>query len=332
MNMSAFTLVIVTWNGDEVLKPCLDSLVRVYGQLPETVVVDNASLDSTREIVGKYENARYLALPENMGFAGGNNAALPFCNRKYIVFLNNDTEFKDDSISPLLSFLEAHPKCGAVQGTVVLARRPKILDGCGGFLSPIGTLAFRGAFVENDGTLDCPEHVFAIGGCFFAARRETIESCGGLFYDHFKSYYEEIDFCHRLNLAGYECWYVPTSIVLHKHSITANKLPRPEVLRQYYRNIWFSFRTCFGAFARIYFCSWLFLLCIGQSLAKMFTGNFSYVRIHCLVFTDYMRDIPLVMKTRRSVNKFRHVPDRKLLKFAVRSQPMSYYATLLGRS
>lgn len=331
MNLDRFSLVIVTWNGDEVLKPCLESLKGVFGRMPKTIVVDNAALDSTKELVSAFENVKYIPLPENRGFAGGNNAALPYCNEEYVVFLNNDTEFKSDSISPLIEFLDSHPRCGAVQGTVELANRPKILDGCGGFLSPVGTLAFRGAFVENDGSLDYPEHVFVVGGCFFAARRKAIDDCGGLFYDHFKSYYEEVDFCHRLNLAGYECWYCPTPVVLHHHSVTSNKFPRPEILRQYYRNIWFSFRTCFGFFARIRFCTCLFLLCAGQSLVNLVRLRPDFLLIHLRVFFACLKDTALVFRTRRKIGSVRQVSDREIIKLAVRSQPWSYYRSFIGR-
>lgn len=43
--LEMLSLVIVTWNGDEVLRKCLESVLRVYGSLPETVVVDNAGQD-----------------------------------------------------------------------------------------------------------------------------------------------------------------------------------------------------------------------------------------------------------------------------------------------
>lgn len=73
--LDRISIVIVTWNGDNLLKDCLDSLIKIYGTLPETIVVDNADLVSTAALVGSYVNAKYVPLPENLGFAGGNNAA-----------------------------------------------------------------------------------------------------------------------------------------------------------------------------------------------------------------------------------------------------------------
>ena len=245
--INRISLIIVTYLGDDVLTDCLDSLVKVYKELPETIVVDNANSKSTADLVRRYPNTRYLSLPENRGFAGGNNAALPYCTKEYLVLLNNDTELQGDSISPLIDFLDQHPQAAAVQGKVVLASNHR-LDGCGGFFSPLGILAFRGAFVPDGPEYDVPEKVLTIGGAFFATRRAALAECGGLFYDHFKSYYEEIDYCHRLTLSGHDCWYVPTIPVLHRHSVTSNKFKRVEILRRYYRNIWFSFLTCLEPF------------------------------------------------------------------------------------
>lgn len=329
--MKDVSLMIVTFRGDELLKACLDSLLRVYGSLPETVVVDNAALDSTRSLVGGYPGAKYVSAPENLGFAGGNNLGLPLCTKKYLVLLNNDTEFTADSISPLIGFMDAHPNCGAVQGKVHFAAEPGLLDGCGGFFSPVCTLAFRGGRERDAGQFDEPARVFCIGGCFFMTSRAAIDAAGGLFYDHFRSYYEEIDFCHRLNLAGLECWYLPTPPILHRHSVTMAKFNYDDILKQYYRNINFSFRTCFGFPARLRFCATLALLSLGQSVVALLRGRANAAKIHLSVIRALRADRALIRETRKRLAAVRRVSDRELLAFAVRGQPWSYYLSLIRR-
>lgn len=54
------SIVIVTWQGDDLLRTSLDSLARVYGTRPEIVVVDNADQASTRALVSAYAHARYV--------------------------------------------------------------------------------------------------------------------------------------------------------------------------------------------------------------------------------------------------------------------------------
>ena len=52
------SIIIVTWNGDDLLKNCLDSIRVVYGDVPEIVVVDNANAASTAALVAAYPNVR----------------------------------------------------------------------------------------------------------------------------------------------------------------------------------------------------------------------------------------------------------------------------------
>ena len=112
------SILIVTWKGDDLLRVCLSSLARVYGSRPEVVVVDNADQTSTRALVSAYAHARYVTTVRNLGFAGGNNVGLKACTRDFVLLLNNDTVVHEDSFSPLIDFLERHPKVGIVQGTM----------------------------------------------------------------------------------------------------------------------------------------------------------------------------------------------------------------------
>lgn len=324
------SLVIVTWNGDDLLRCCLDSLLKVYGQLPETVIADNANQPSTRQLVESYENTRYIPLPDNLGFAGGNNAALPFCSKDYIILLNNDTEFTADSISPLIAFLDEHPDCAAAQGKIILSANGK-LDGCGGFFSPIGILSFEGNGADDSTEFNTPKRVFTIGGAFFALRKSAIAACGGLFYDHFKSYYEEVNLCHRLTLAGFQCWYVPTPPVLHRHSVTMAKFKWFDIQRQYYRNIWFSTLTCFGLACRLRFGFCIAFLSFGQTLVSLLKGNAGYLKTHARVISRIFAERAEIRKERKRLKTFRKLSDRQVLSIAVKSQPWKYYINLIKR-
>jgi GT2 family glycosyltransferase len=85
------SIVIVTYKGDDLTQDCLESLSETCGTDPQIVVVDNSPSQSTRNIVAAHANAVYVASPGNPGFAGGNNRALQYCDRDYILLLNNDT-------------------------------------------------------------------------------------------------------------------------------------------------------------------------------------------------------------------------------------------------
>jgi len=85
------TVVVVNWNGGHLLPPCLDALARQDVEDFETVVVDNASADGSVEMLRRdYPWVRVVETGANLGFAGGNNAALRTFTTPYAVLLNND--------------------------------------------------------------------------------------------------------------------------------------------------------------------------------------------------------------------------------------------------
>ena len=145
MKLDQVSIVIVTYKGDEVLSNCLESLALTCGEEPQIVVVDNSPSKSTKGLVERYSNAIYVESPGNPGFAGGNNRAMPFCDRKYVLLLNNDTVVRSrSSIEILVDYIESHPECWVVQGSIILPNANGLAGGCGSFLTPFGFQYARG--------------------------------------------------------------------------------------------------------------------------------------------------------------------------------------------
>ena len=99
------TVVIVNWNGERLLRSCLDALARQQTSAPFlTWVVDNASSDSSVELLAReYPEVRVLRNADNLGFAGGNNTALRVVTTPYAVLLNNDATPEPDWLEQLLA-------------------------------------------------------------------------------------------------------------------------------------------------------------------------------------------------------------------------------------
>lgn len=248
--LDQLSVIIVTWKGDELLRNCLDSLRQSIGTRLEIVVVDNAAEDSTRTLVAGYPNVKYVATPENLGFAGGNNIGLRHATRDYILLLNNDTVVREDSFTPLLHFLKDHPKIGIVQGTMNI---PDFgLDDCGILMTPFGIQRHLQRGLPADSTPLVPRRVFAAKGAMLMFKRAVLADVGFLFYDHFKSYYEETDFCHRARLAGWETWFVPTPPIDHLCGRTSSRFSTEAIFAQYFRNILFSFHHNFGFWGHVF--------------------------------------------------------------------------------
>ena len=249
------SVIIVTYKGDGLLADCLESLFGVYGKDAagmEIIVVDNGNDGSTRKLCGKYGCVKYLAATENLGFAGGNNLGLAAATKDYILLLNNDTVIhKRESIERLVEFLAANPQVGIVQGTMNIPPN-NVLDDCGVEMTIFGIQRHLHRAKPTATTILKPRQVFAAKGAMMMFKRQVVDDLGFLFYDDFKSYYEETDFCHRARNRGWQTWFVPTLPIDHLCGATSGKFPRDEIWTQYFRNIMVSFWHNWGWFGRCF--------------------------------------------------------------------------------
>jgi N-acetylglucosaminyl-diphospho-decaprenol L-rhamnosyltransferase len=230
-------VVIVNYRTASLTLDCLASLQSEHqrGIQMRVVVVDNASGDDSLVVLhdglAKLQHPNWIevkAMPKNGGFAYGNNVVLQQALEAphppdYILLLNPDAALREGAIAPLIQFLDEHPKVGLV------GSRLEDPDG-----TP-QTSAFRFPSIWNEldrglrvgvisrlihhRALDLPivmEPCLSdwVAGASLMIRREVLTSAG-LFDEDYFLYFEEVDFCHRAQQAGWECWYVPESRVVH---------------------------------------------------------------------------------------------------------------------
>ena len=216
-------VVILNYNGRAWLERLLPSvLASTYPNL-RVIVADNASTDDSVAFLeatypGRVER---IVLAENFGFAEGYNQALKDVTADYLVLLNSDVEVTPGWIEPIVARLEARPRIGAVQPKVRSYHRRTHFEyagAAGGFLDRYGYPFCRGRVfdtVEADtGQYDTARRVFWATGAALFVRGPLFGRLGG-FDGRFFAHMEEIDFCWRLQRAGYEVWAEPRSVVYH---------------------------------------------------------------------------------------------------------------------
>src|SRR5262245_27206105 len=85
------SIIVVTWNGRQYLEACLSAVAAQEGVNAETILVDNASTDGSIALLrDRFPGVRVVALSENRGFAGGNNAGVREARGRLVALLNND--------------------------------------------------------------------------------------------------------------------------------------------------------------------------------------------------------------------------------------------------
>jgi GT2 family glycosyltransferase len=218
----AVTVVVVTWQGAHLLPACLDSLRR-QTMTHAVVVVDNASTDSTTELLAeRYPEVSVVQTGANLGFAGGAQSGLEAAGTPYVALLNNDAVAEPDWLAALVTHLEKHPEAAAVTSRMLLeGTAPPLLNNTGVVLLDDDYGADRDLRAAP-GTRPAPGPVFGFSGGAALLRRSAVEAAGG-FPRPFFLYYEDTDLSWRLRLAGWEIRYEPAAVVHHAHSATVDQ-------------------------------------------------------------------------------------------------------------
>jgi GT2 family glycosyltransferase len=186
----------------------------------EVIVADNASRDDSLELLARdYPEVKVVALPENRGFTGGNNAGIRAAQGTFIVLLNNDTEVDPHWLAEILAAFERHPAAGLVASQMKLFDRRDTFHTAGDYYRLDGIPGNRGVWEIDRGQYDREEYVFSACGGSAAYRKVMLDQIGLLDEDFFFSC-EDIDLAWRAQLAGWKCVYAPKAIVYHKLSAT----------------------------------------------------------------------------------------------------------------
>jgi len=217
------SVIIVNWNGKHLLGECLDSLAAQSFKDFEVIVVDNGSRDGSAEYLrGHYPAVNTVALSENRGYAGGNNAGAAVAKGKYLAFLNNDTKTDSVWLEHLVNEAEKGPATiGMWASKIVSYDNPSVIDNVGLLLYPDGLARGKGRLEQDRGQYDRRTEAFFPSGCAGLYRRELLNSTG-LFDEEFFAYADDVDLGLRARLAGWGCIYVPSAKVHHKYSSSSS--------------------------------------------------------------------------------------------------------------
>ena len=229
--MKRLSIVILNWNGAEMLRTFLPSVI-THSALEEVevCVADNASTDNSLDVLHKeFPNVRLILLDKNYGFAEGYNRALAEVNAEYTLLLNSDVEVTDGWLSPMLSYMDTHPEVVACQPKIRSWHRREEFEhagACGGFLDRYGYPFCRGRLmdtVEKDkGQYDTIIPILWATGAALLIRTSEYRQAGGLDAQFF-AHMEEIDLCWRLRSRGKGIVCIPQSVVFHVGGATLNK-------------------------------------------------------------------------------------------------------------
>jgi GT2 family glycosyltransferase len=250
--------VIVSYRSAKLAVDCLRSIA-IERQNPEiavrAVVVDNASGDAAeiRAAIEQENLGSWVTLIEadhNGGFAYGNNVGFRHAYESgqvpdYFHLLNPDTVVRPGGIAELVHFLEERRDVGIGGSSFELPdgspwpiafRFPTIWSEIDQALAWGLVSKLLGRFAVARTMSNQAEPIDWIPGASMMIRRELLEKVGGLDERYFL-YFEETDWCQVAKEAGFPCWYVPQSRVMHivgQSTGVTSKSARPKRLPKYW--------------------------------------------------------------------------------------------------
>jgi GT2 family glycosyltransferase len=198
-DLPSVAITIVTYNSESYIERCVESVLgQGYPKL-EIIIVDNASTDTTLQLLPGLENVcRVIYNVENRGFAVAQNQAIACSSSEWILVLNPDVLMSPGFIKSLVAAGEADPNAGTVCGKLMAI---------GPSFQPLA-----------EPVLDRVEYVFGSTGAAALYRRQMVDdvSIAGEFFDpDFFSYREDADVAWRAQLLGWKCLYTPDAVAYH---------------------------------------------------------------------------------------------------------------------
>ena len=167
------SVVILNWNGCDMLRTFLPSVVRYSeGEGIEVCVADNGSTDASVTLLQQeFPSVRTIVLDQNYGFADGYNLALQQVDAEYVVLLNSDVEVTEHWLEPMIAYLDNHPEVAACQPKIRSQRQKEYFEyagAAGGFIDKYGYPFCRGRIMgvveKDEGQYDTVIPVFWANG------------------------------------------------------------------------------------------------------------------------------------------------------------------------
>ena len=254
----AIWIVVLTYNGWQDTRACLQSVFADARANFKVMVVDNGSTDETLDALAReFPQVQVQVNASNLGYAEGNNAGLRYAmahGAEFVVILNNDVIVARDWLEHLLNAARANERAALLGPFVYHADEKNIIQSAGGLIDANWRASHRGQNETDNGQFADTARVDWLTGCAIMARTAALEKIG-LLDASFFMYGEDVDWGIRARRAGYDVLVVPQAHVWHK-GVQRNYAPAPHVTYYTARNELRLIRKHRGG-TRAFFKTWL---------------------------------------------------------------------------
>ncbi len=298
------SVIVLNYNGRELLRKCLQSIFRTNYLNYEVIVVDNGSSDESGTMVERdFPRSRLIRNQRNFGYSKGNNVGILSTTGEFVVLLNNDTTVHSEWLSELIKEAIKNKMCFH-QPKILISGTNKI-NSAGNFIQLFGFAFPRGVGEVDTGEYDKTCEVsYASGACVLGSRM-LVEDVG-LLDECFFTFYEDVNWGWRTLMRGHKTVYVPSAVVYHEWGASWGRNMSHEK---------FSLieRSRIASIFRNYSSKSLTIMLPGLAVAELFVFSYclksGFLRDKVNVYADLIRLRRLLAIQRREMQLRRKVPD-----------------------
>ncbi|NLJ07819.1 MAG: glycosyltransferase family 2 protein [Sphingobacteriales bacterium] len=320
MDSPLVSILILNYNGKKFLDDCFRSVLETDYPHFEVIMIDNLSTDDSVEYTqAHYPKVQVYQNGVNGGFSLAYNNAFKIAKGKYFVVLNNDVRVDKNWLKPLVEFCENHPEAGSVQPKLLSMLEPDKFEyagASGGFLDRFGYPFTRGRvfeYIEKDeGQYDDIIRVFWTTGAAMMVRADALQYSDDFDVD-FVHHMEEIDLCYRINLAGYQLFAIPQSLVYHYGGGIIQYDSYKKIYWNHRNSVFMMLKCLEGKNLPRFIFSRLLLdaMTFGWAFVKL-----EWKRVFALIHAYWwlLTHPAMIIRKRKKVQKNRKVSDKEIFK------------------
>ena len=219
------SIITVNYNQTSVTRDLLISLYKISYPSIEIIVVDNGSVDQSINVLkNEFPFINLILTGKNLGFAGGNNVGIQVGKGDYFLLINNDVEVTPGFLEPIIETFKLNPKVGLASPKIVYHNRNEQIQYAGSSrISPFTGRGSRIGYLEIDKGQHEITYKTELGhGACLMVSKSVIEKIG-LMPELYFLYYEEHDWTEKAKANNFDVYYVGTSKIYHKESISTGK-------------------------------------------------------------------------------------------------------------
>ena len=325
------SVVILNWNGYELIKKYYQSLIDQKFDKFEIVFVDNSSTDNSLELAKKINknkiDTQYVINDKNYGTAEASNIGAKYCSGKYIFFLSNDMIFSANLIGELYDFMEKNKDIGIASVKMLKNiddKKSNIIDSRGAKIDFMAVPDSISINCDITKIKDLTQEVFFVFGGALFIRRDLFEKIDG-YDERYFTLVDDIDICWRAKLLGYKVYYLNKEYIYHRVSATLSKSHNRKEKR------FFSERNGLCSMIKNYKLNTLILTLPLYLLINLLEFLFfiillkpqmSYVSIRSIIWN--IKNLKNTLEKRKKIQSLRNTQDAQIFKMMY-SYPMKLW-------